>query len=122
VHRVAGFGLASSADRKRLTTKNTRWRSRNQKGGLAQRRQGRQGKKNCVMLNEVKHLLCAFSILGTRTEKSKQILRRYAPQNDTREQSFRRVRFAHRLVFGFKIFEIVSDFDIWIFRNWQFAA
>ena len=33
----------------------------------------------CVMLNEVKHLLCAFSELFNQ----KQILRRCAPQNDT---------------------------------------
>jgi hypothetical protein len=40
----------------------------------------------CVMLNEVKHLLCVFPDSFYEGQKSqKQILRRYTPQNDTRE-------------------------------------
>jgi hypothetical protein len=38
-----------------------------------------------VMLNEVKHLLWAFLILSINKDTRKQILRRYASQNDTRE-------------------------------------
>jgi hypothetical protein len=46
---------------------------------------GAVGVCGCVMLNEVKHLLCAFPDSFYERQKSQKILRRYTPQNDTQK-------------------------------------
>ncbi len=72
-----------------FSAKNPGWQSGKSKLGLSPAEtQRRQGKPfffetfgiYCVMLNDSEASTCAFSILSAR--KNKQILRRYASQND----------------------------------------